>query len=177
MKYNKKRVEKLKAKEKAKISDHEQPCEALSVKESHMPPRTESKTDNDNSVSVKAKSEDIKNNLDIICFDTAKEIVPPNKETYKAAIDCLSVLQNDGLFAMFLFLHSNSAKDAHKKISDCLLCLGKSLNLIAAKNLESVRDAATNLNGLFFFIDMCERTLIYAKYLLDAEIDKQENAA
>jgi hypothetical protein len=125
-------------------------------------------------------------NLDALCATTAREVVrlsenfpkEKGKELQNRITDSLGVLQEDGIYAFYLYLKRQKWNDL--KLSDTVwpVCaellrrdeIGKMLP--AANPKESDEDLlinmTENLDHLLMAKDLLQRTLIYARYGLRA---------
>lgn len=113
-------------------------------------------------------------NLDIICAKyggqisrNVNEAFDDKDKTENLITKSLGVLQEDGIYAFFLYLLSrgSSEKDGANALSqDSLLLLKEIIPTSASDELSVAKDLANNLNHLLLAKEMLERTLIYARY-------------
>ena len=112
-------------------------------------------------------------NLDFQCASHAKDIAEVVKEEDTIG-KTLGVLQEDGLYAFYLYslaLEKKSKyKDKAREIIHQSSKLLKKYELIANDNVtpENIRDIiaplTNNLDHLLFAKELLERTLVYARY-------------
>lgn len=110
-------------------------------------------------------------NLDLECAGLAEELAQDaNKDREKLLTDSLGVLQEQGLYAFFLFLKANKrGKDVsdacHTFLRDHGLLKGGSNDLFPA--LKSLAD---RLDDLLLARDLLIQALVYARYHVRARI-------
>jgi len=125
-------------------------------------------------------------NTDMICAKYGSQIaVELNKSEESLVNKSLGVLQEDGVYAFFLFLaaqskgnNSTPAYCIHTNIFDLLKDFFPSIKKHLATQEEDIlsiiRDnLAEDLNDLFLSRDIIERTMIYARYHLKAKKAKE----
>ena len=115
-------------------------------------------------------------NLDYLCMEYAQRIMNKEREDFKTLTNnlrkALGVLQEDGVYAMFLWL-----EDKDKKVEEHLIEL---LNEERIKKIllnsngdfprdfisfcEKLKEVAEDIDKLFFMKKILERTIIYALY-------------
>ncbi|RKQ84648.1 hypothetical protein [Brockia lithotrophica] len=119
-------------------------------------------------------------NLEIQCAKLGRELADIEKVNEKLFNEALAVLEEQGLYAMFLYVRAryNEAKDS---ISDKSLFffqnifgdrLGKEEDIqedIQEDILEAVKKLAQNLDDLLFARDLLRTALSYARYFLKAK--------
>lgn len=188
MKYNAKRVKKIKMQQKDNRAKHSNDGHTATAKESPMSKMAaKSIADGDTAAGRESSSHGAPNecNLDMRCFNAALNLskeLSGDENAEKALIDSLVVLQNDGIFALFIYLKSKinidskpSKKNVHAQIIASLSNFIKSLERISEEpdinNILNIFKAniVTNMDSMFFYLDICERTLIYAKYLIKSK--------
>jgi hypothetical protein len=118
-------------------------------------------------------------NLDALCATTARELVTAGeeaekrkkggrKETLNRLTNALGVLQEDGVYAFFLFLKREGLIDNIWPICGRLLrneAVGKMLPAAGSRGEEDLLIEMTeNLDHLLLAKDLLHRTLIYARY-------------
>ncbi|MCI4625612.1 MAG: hypothetical protein L3V56_06595 [Candidatus Magnetoovum sp. WYHC-5] len=123
-------------------------------------------------------------NLDIECAKVGKEIAKkPSKELEKVITDALSVLEEQGVYALFLFLKTHNKKTEGTEISNKLKAFlqekPKQSPLIDKndKIWQPLQTMAEDLDKLLFARDLIRQTLIYARYharLIDEEKEVQK---
>lgn len=126
-------------------------------------------------------------NLDAECAKAGKDIVDNNKDNEKGMDienvinKSLGVLQEDGIYAFYTYLKSESDPNfgvVENKTSEFLK--EKDLNLIEANGndelLGSLKEQVLeDLDKTFFCKEVLEKTLIYARYHAKALSDNQES--
>ena len=123
-------------------------------------------------------------NLDYKCMEYAQKIVnsvdkSDNKKSGKELENnlrkALGVLQEDGVYAMFLWLESKEGRNIRKILIELLNESDIKTYLLTnsggvfekddfAKFCESLKEVAQNIDKLLFMKKLLERTLIYALY-------------
>lgn len=115
------------------------------------------------------------NNLDLLCAEAGGNLIKSleTKKAEKKKIEnlitkSLGVLQENGIYAFFLFLNaSNEGKIAGEIVRQCNnLLRRKEIKLIHNEDvLAAVRDElAKDIDNLFLAKELLEKTLIYARY-------------
>ncbi|MFQ6089406.1 MAG: hypothetical protein ACE5K0_10960 [Candidatus Methanofastidiosia archaeon] len=108
------------------------------------------------------------NNLDLICFKYGTDIpIAGNDKNENIIQKSLGVLQEDGVFAFYLFIESLKKKDEKhlaEKISTEIGNFLSDMNLIGNWSLDAFKSLGSNLNDLFLAKTLIEKTLIYALY-------------
>lgn len=116
----------------------------------------------------------MEDNLDRECFSFSMKIVEAltniedEKEREKEAKNLfniitksLGVLQEDGVFAFYVYLKSEKEKTIEKETINLL-------NKVFDKNmnctLENIKEITNDINTLLFAKSLIEKTLIYARY-------------
>lgn len=110
-------------------------------------------------------------NLDIRCAEAGRELANINGMEEKILNDALAVLEEQGLYAMFLYV-----KARHKDVADgfqkhCKALLQEVFNeriSAHADVLEVVKQLAKNLDDLLFARDLLRGALSYARCHLKA---------
>lgn len=117
-------------------------------------------------------------NLDFLCAKAGRDIgTPPSSELEKSITNALAVLEEQGVYAMFLFLESNKDKDIEDKLHGFLRKTPKQPSLLAPdeKILNGEPKMFNNLDDLLLSHDLLHRTLVYARYHAKChEKDKSE---
>jgi len=119
-------------------------------------------------------------NLDIACAQAGKEIAEKSpKGLEKTLIDALAVLEEQGIYALFLLLEARSGKgksaecEIDSKISDLLKKTPKQSPLLSGggdlynnnNNLyNSLQRMSEDLDRLLLARDLIRQTLVYACY-------------
>jgi hypothetical protein len=132
-----------------------------------------------------ANTEPKVNNLDLECAATAADIARVVRDEGIIG-KALGVLQEDGVYAFFLYLLSlekkKEGKNARCIIDQATILLGKykpveSAPVKADNLLENIKRLADNLDDLFLAKDLLERTLIYARYHAKAYGEEKKSKA
>lgn len=114
-------------------------------------------------------------NLDLVCSQQAKKLAQTSdKALYKLITTALGVLEEQGVYALFLFLQS-AKNDNATKIKQNLYALlnNPAVGLAEGNNLEAVEVLADTLDKLLLAQDMLRQTLVYARY--HAKNDEENN--
>lgn len=132
-------------------------------------------------------------NLDYLCMKYGNEIAEcEGKKTDKENLvtKALGVLQENGPYAMFLYLEDHSKKDIasyckrtllnlfrkEQQLADCI----KSEATIPPKDDEFpnimawLREVSSDVDRLFFLKKICQQVLIYARYHIKALEETEE---
>jgi len=120
--------------------------------------------------------------LDLRCAEKASEIintVQADKNKIENLITkSLGVLQEDGIYAFFLYLEASKEKDITQKvIQGCKELLKEDKIKLITKDdiLEAVREElASDIDKLLLAKQLLERTLVYARYHTKALADKPQ---
>lgn len=112
-------------------------------------------------------------NLDYICMECAQKInINSNKNLANNLKKALGILQEDGVYAMFLWLEENE-ESIRKGLTDLLNKSEiKKIFLADSSNFpddfkqfcEKLREIAKDIDKLLFMKKLIERTLIYSLY-------------
>ena len=118
-------------------------------------------------------------NLDYLCMKYGQTI-PENKESETLITKILGVLQENGPYAMFLFLEEKKNKDSTKSVANkCHQAIVNLINEDEIKNFfasvpsknPSLKDmsdwlieVSKDIDMLFFLKKILEQTLLYARY-------------
>ena len=128
----------------------------------------------------------IARNLDVRCAELGKKLAEmPDMQT-KTLHAALSVLEEQGPFALFLYLKSREAKLADSFIDEwvpfvCHHVFQKPIEECDAKTLAKndgdkwltvMQQLSSDLDDLLFAKDLLRQALIYATYFLKAEGEK-----
>ncbi|RJO67600.1 MAG: hypothetical protein C4523_08895 [Myxococcales bacterium] len=121
-----------------------------------------------------------KRNLDLICMTWAAEGGFTDSDM-KPITDALAVLQNDGLYALFLFLKARNNEKLQKKLIELgeeqklglWSCRGSDILSELRKMMDVPNDKSKGgLNSIFFAIDHITKALTYARFHAKAENKK-----
>ena len=121
-------------------------------------------------------------NTDMICAKYGSKIARIDKLSEPLVNKSLGVLQEEGVYAFFLFLAAQAkgekntpANDIQQVIFDLLKVFFQSIKDSQKDILTIIRDnLAEDLNNLFLARDIIERTLVYARYHLKAKPKTKE---
>ncbi len=120
-------------------------------------------------------------NVDMICADYGSKIAAKIDKSDESLVNkSLGVLQEEGVYAFFLFLaaqdkgkKSTSAYCIQTEIFDLLKVFFQSIKNSQEDILSIARNnLAEDLNDLFLSRDIIERTMVYARYHLKAKEDQ-----
>lgn len=107
-------------------------------------------------------------NLDLRCAELGKQIA--GKANEKLLTDALSVLEEQGVYAFFLFLKARG-KDAGSKMSEaCRDFLERTPQakplLVSAQNdvFDALQTLGNDLDGLLLARDLLGQSLVYGRY-------------
>jgi uncharacterized linocin/CFP29 family protein len=126
------------------------------------------------------------NNLDKKCFSCSLEIVKAlnnvedvkrkkkAKELFNFITKSLGILQEDGVFAFYVYLKSE--KDEKSYIinaieEETVNLLKENINNQLNASLEKIQLLAEDINTLLLAKSLIEKTLIYARYQAKSESD------
>jgi hypothetical protein len=122
-------------------------------------------------------------NLDLTCAKAGKEIAGenPTKELENLVRDALAVLEEQGVYALFLYLESSKRDEKiSEKLHEFMKQTPQQKTLIDKNSdniLDSIRnDLAINLDKLLLAKDLLCQTLVYARWharLRDDEAKQQ----
>ena len=117
-------------------------------------------------------------NVDMICADYGSKIADRINNSDESLVNkSLGVLQEEGVYAFFLFL----AAQAKDKENTPAYCIQKDIFDLLKVFFQSIKDSqedilsivrnnlAEDLNNLFLAKAIIERTLVYARYHLKAK--------
>jgi len=119
----------------------------------------------------------MENNLDQLCFSKSLEIVKylknlSDQNIKKKAKDLenfiqklLGIVQEDGVFAFFIYLKANENTCKEAKIEEKIInLLNETLDKKLNENLASIKSLGNDINKLLLAKSLIEKTLIYARY-------------
>ena len=121
-------------------------------------------------------------NVDMICAEHGSKIARIDKLSEPLVNKSLGVLQEEGVYAFFLFLAAQAkgekntpANDIQQVIFDLLKVFFQSIKDSQKDILSIIRDnLSEDLNNLFLARDIIERTLVYTRYHLKAKPKTKE---
>lgn len=103
-------------------------------------------------------------NLDIVCAEVGKKLADEINDE-KIINDALTVLEQHGLYAMFLYIHARYEKEGKPFINTCLKFLQEVLGTQPSDEyFETTKKLATDLNNLLFACELMRNALCYARY-------------
>lgn len=95
------------------------------------------------------------------------------KGSFNLITKSLGILQEDGVFAFYVYLKSESNKGSEMSviIEKETVELLKNVNSQLTANLEQIQLLAEDINTLLLAKTLLEKTLIYARYQVKSESD------
>lgn len=106
-------------------------------------------------------------NLDVMCAELGRKLGEgASKEREKLLTDALGVLQEQGLYAFFLYLNASSRGKPQQVSSSCEKFF-RDLDLLGDDTsdlFESLESLATQLDDLLFARELLMQALVYARY-------------
>lgn len=115
---------------------------------------------------------DLGKNLDIRCAELGRELAKLEKMDEKVLNDALAVLEEQGVYAMFLYIQARHGEVAHEFDKHCFEFLREVFgDKVPAKAdaLGAVKRLANDLDDLLFARDLLRNALSYARYHLKAK--------
>ena len=114
-------------------------------------------------------------NLDLACAKAGKNIAAkPSKELEKLVTDALAVLEEQGVYALFLYFDKGVsgkekkklAKDIIQKLLEFLKKTPSQVPLLSGNTdlFPSLQQMARDLDNLLLTRDLVRRSLVYARY-------------
>jgi len=109
-------------------------------------------------------------NMDLACAKVGKTIAErPSKELENLVTSALAVLEEQGIYAMFLFLKTrggSGAENVNQKIYEFLKVTPQQVPLLSdnADVFTSFQQMAKDLDKLLLARDLVRQTLVYARY-------------
>ena len=119
-------------------------------------------------------------NLDILCAETGRALAGIKEMEERVLNAALAVLEEQGPYAMFLYLKARHGKifgKAEEKFKTLLKETFQSKVNDQSDVLTMVKDIAQNLDDLLFARDLLRNTLAYARYHYKAEAKKSKEEA
>ncbi|HWQ37100.1 MAG TPA: hypothetical protein VNM24_00615 [Burkholderiales bacterium] len=116
-------------------------------------------------------------NLDVKCAGAGREIASKSAADERLLGRALGVLEEQGVYALFLFLEAQG-KDPGRKISQsCLDFLRRNPSSAPLLNdgdkWNALQELAKDLNALLFARDLLRQVLLYARYHLKAKEEQR----
>jgi len=125
--------------------------------------------------------------LDLRCAEKADKIIEKIKgekidknKIENLVTKSLGVLQEDGVYAFFLYLKASKEKDIASAIAEKNLELLKGCEELIGEDatyeniLNKITELASDIDKLFLAKQLLERTLVYARYHAKALPEKQK---
>ena len=106
-------------------------------------------------------------NLDLACAKKGKTIAKsPSKELEKLVTNALAVLEEQGIYALFLFLKTRGDENVSKELRKFLKKTPKQAPLLSDNNdvFASLQQIGNDLDKLLLARDLVRQTLVYARY-------------
>lgn len=109
-------------------------------------------------------------NLDLACAKVGKTIAEkPSKELEKLIMSALTVLEEQGIYALFLFLKTRGgggAENVNQKVYEFLKVTPQQAPLLSdnADVFISLQQMAKDLDKLLLARDLVRQALVYARY-------------
>lgn len=109
-------------------------------------------------------------NLDLACARTGQAIAEkPSKELEKLVTSALAVLEEQGVYALFLFLKTRGGKAAptiEQKVREFLKTTPQQAPLLPDDGdvFASLQSMSEDLDKLLLARDLLRQTLVYARY-------------
>jgi hypothetical protein len=109
-------------------------------------------------------------NLDLACAKMGKTIAErPSKELENLVTSALAVLEEQGIYALFLFLKTrggSGVENVNQKIYEFLKVTPQQAPLLSdnADVFTSLQQMAKDLDKLLLARDLVRQTLVYARY-------------
>jgi hypothetical protein len=109
-------------------------------------------------------------NLDLVCAKVGKTIAEmPSKELENLVTIALAILEQQGIYVLFLFLKTrggSGAENVNQKIYEFLKVTPQQAPLLSdnADVFTSLQQMARDLDKLLLARDLVRQTLVYARY-------------
>jgi len=121
-------------------------------------------------------------NLDVNCAELGRKLSVIDKVDEKLLGDSLSVLEEQGLYAFFLYLKAHGKEPGKEVIAKChhflrdnpVIC--QKLQSSKSDVFDSVQEVSHNIDDLIFARELLIQALVYARYHSNAK-DSSENKA
>lgn len=113
-------------------------------------------------------------NLDVKCAELAEKLAQgANKERENLLTDSIGVLQEQGLYAFFLFLKASKRGDPQPVNRECEAFLRYQGLLKDGSNdlFKDLKSLADRLDDLLFARDLLMQALVYARYHAKARME------
>lgn len=109
-------------------------------------------------------------NLDLACAKVGKTLAErPSKELENLVTSALAVLEEQGIYALFLFLKTRGGREAEnviQKLHEFLKVTPQQVPLLSdnADVFTSLQQMAKDLDKLLLARDLVRQSLVYARY-------------
>lgn len=111
-------------------------------------------------------------NLDLECAKLGQTLANEREISDKLLTDAVGVLEEQGLYAAFLYLEARGGKGGkaiNKKVNEFLKMIPVGTLLAHGHDvLESVKELSKNLDNLLLARDLVRQVLVYARYHVKA---------
>ncbi len=112
-------------------------------------------------------------NLDMRCAEVGQELASNQNVSEKLLTDALGVLEEQGLYAAFLYLKARGGdgeKATCRKAHDFLKTIPEGAPLVTGDSdlLASIKALSQNLDNLLLARDLVRQALVYARYHVKA---------
>ncbi|MHA2645362.1 MAG: hypothetical protein V2G47_02680 [bacterium JZ-2024 1] len=109
-------------------------------------------------------------NLDIRCAELGRELADIEGMDEKVLNEALAVLEEQGIYAMFLYILARHERIAGQFTNHCAGLLKKVFGEELPEDaLEAAKQLADNVDNLLFARDLLRNALSYARYHLKAK--------
>jgi hypothetical protein len=103
-------------------------------------------------------------NLEVRCAELGEELAKIDKVSEKVLNEALAVLEEQGVYAAFLYLKARYNDVAGKFLSVCQEFLGEVFSLEGGDPLEVAKALARDLDNLLFARELLRTAFVYARY-------------
>ncbi|MCR4419130.1 MAG: hypothetical protein QHH27_04295 [Clostridia bacterium] len=107
-------------------------------------------------------------NLDLLCAELGRELAAIPRMREKVLNDALAVLEEQGLYALFLYVEAQSKEVAREFLEKCAEFLGIVFCRGSENALEIAQALGEDLDELLFARELLRQALCYGKYHLRA---------
>lgn len=113
-------------------------------------------------------------NLDVKCADLGKKLAELDKVEEKLLTDALAVLEEQGVYAFFLYLKARGGEGGSRVVTRChdfLSCTPEGAALLQSVNgdvFAALQTLAEDLDNLLLARDLLRQALIYGRYHVKA---------
>jgi hypothetical protein len=103
-------------------------------------------------------------NLEVRCAELGEELAKIDGVSEKVLNEALAVLEEQGVYAAFLYLKARYNKVAGKFLGLCQEFLGEVFSLEQGDPLEVAKALARDLDNLLFARELLRTAFVYARY-------------